>query len=71
LLSGTTARYIAESKNVAGQIEIELIWRGVKSEEEARRQQELEAFKQALADVLDWSTAQYGSSKVLLHTSGQ
>lgn len=71
LLAGTIARYISESETIAGQIEIELIWRGVKQLDEVQSQQELEAFKQALSNVLDWNTAQYNSSRVLLHTSGQ
>jgi excisionase family DNA binding protein len=70
LFSGTSARYIAEDEDAEGQIEIELIWRGVK-QEESQHQQELEAFKNALADVLDWTTARSRSSRILLHTSGQ
>ena len=71
LFSGSVARYIAESETIAGQVEIELVWRGVTPQEEASTEEELEAFKQALDDVLDWKTAQYSTSKVLMHTSGQ
>lgn len=71
LFSGSIARYIAESETIAGQIEIELVWRGVAPQTEARIEQELETFKRALDDVLDWSKARYSTSKILLHTSGQ
>lgn len=71
LFSGSVARYIAESETIAGQIEIELVWRGVTPQTETKIEQELEAFKQALDDVLDWSKARYSTSKILMHTSGQ
>ena len=71
LFAGSVARYIAESETIAGQVEIELVWRGVAPHEETNTEEELEAFKQALSDVLDWSTAQYSTSRVLMHTSGQ
>lgn len=71
LFSGSVARYIAESETIAGQVEIELVWRGITQQEEVNIEQELEAFKQALNDVLDWNTARYSTSKVLMHTSGQ
>jgi hypothetical protein len=32
------------------------------------REQALEEFRQILADVLDWSTAQYNNGEVLMHT---
>lgn len=71
LFTGSVARYIAESETIAGQVEIELVWRGVTSQTEAKIEQELEAFKRAFDDVLDWSQARYSTSKILMHTSGQ
>lgn len=71
LFAGSVARYIAESETIAGQVEIEFVWRGVTPQEEADIERELEAFKQALSDVLDWSTSQFSTSKILMHTSGQ
>ena len=36
--------------------------------EEADRAEALDKFQQALADVLDWNTAQYSDGEVLIHT---
>jgi hypothetical protein len=36
--------------------------------EERVREQELEMFRQAFADVLDWSTAQLQHGTILMHT---
>ncbi len=35
---------------------------------EEKREQTLEAFRQALDNVLDWETAHYNTGKVLMHT---
>jgi hypothetical protein len=68
LFPGTVARYIAGSETSPGQVEILLIWRSTVMPDDAVREQALEAFRQALADVLDWSTARYSSSRMLIHT---
>jgi hypothetical protein len=36
--------------------------------DDASRKAALEAFRQELADVLDWSTAKYEEGTVLMHT---
>jgi len=68
IFPGTIARYISQSKAYPERIEIELIWRGATMPDEAERKRELEAFQRKLADVLDWSKAEYSNSKILLHT---
>jgi excisionase family DNA binding protein len=68
IFPGTIARYISQSETQPGRIEIELVWRGAAMPDEPERERELEAFRQKLADVLDWSKAQYSNSKILLHT---
>jgi excisionase family DNA binding protein len=68
LFPGTVARYIVGSEKHPGQVEISLIWRSSVMPDEATREQALEAFRQALADVLDWKTAQYDQGKVFMHT---
>jgi excisionase family DNA binding protein len=68
LFPGTVARFIVKSETVPGQIEISLIWRSTAMPDEQARQQGLEKFRQALADVLDWNTAQYSNGQVLMHT---
>lgn len=65
---GTVARYFLKSDDIPGQIEILLVWRRTIMPDEARREQALEAFRQRLADVLDWSTALYNNGQALMHT---
>jgi excisionase family DNA binding protein len=65
---GTVARYIIWSKTHPEKLEILLIWRSTMMPDEAARKEALGAFQEALADVLDWSTAQYNNGKVLMHT---
>jgi excisionase family DNA binding protein len=68
LFPGTVARFIVSSKTFPGQVEISLIWRNTAMPDEATRRQGLEEFCRALADVLDWDTAQYNEGIVLMHT---
>jgi excisionase family DNA binding protein len=65
---GTVTRFIVESENTPGQIDISLIWKSTVMPNEIEREKVLEAFRQDLADVLDWDTAQYMHGKVLMHT---
>ncbi len=65
---GTVARYVVRSESNPRQIELLLIWRSTVMPDEVEREQALEAFRQALADVLDWDTAQYNDGQVLMHT---
>ena len=65
---GTVARYISRSKTISGQVEIVLVWRSTVMPDEKERELALEAFRQMLADVLDWNTAQYNDGEVLMHT---
>jgi len=68
LFLGTLARYIIGSKRQPDMVEIALIWRTSVMPDEAAREQTLEAFRQELAEVLDWETAQYDEGTVLMHT---
>ncbi len=68
LFPGTVARFIVRSETLPGQVEILLIWRSTAMPDEVARGKMLEAFRRALGDVLDWSTAQYSEGQVLLHT---
>jgi len=65
---GTVARYSSLSKDQPGTIEILLIWRSTARVEEARNAEALDTFREALADVLDWSTAHYEEGEAFLHT---
>jgi hypothetical protein len=57
-----------ESENIPGQIQISLTWRKSVMPNEVEKKQALEAFQQALDDVLDWNTARYSNGKMLMHT---
>lgn len=68
LFPGTVSRSIIRSETLPGHIEISLIWRSTVMPSEEARKQALEKFQHALEDVLDWSTAQYESGQVMMHT---
>lgn len=65
---GTVARYVVKSSTAPGQVEITLVWRSIIMPSDVERKQALEAFQQALSNVLDWSTARYNDGQVLMHT---
>ncbi len=65
---GTVARYIVKDATMPRRVEITLVWRRIIMPNETEREQALDAFRQALADVLDWNTAQYSNGEVLMHT---
>ena len=68
IFSGTVARYILLSKTHPGNLEVLLIWRSSLMPDEITRRQELDDFRQALADMLDWSAARYDEGQALFHT---
>lgn len=68
LFPGTTLRYIAESNEPTEQIMLVFVWRGTVMPDEAVRQEALKEFRQALDDVVDWTTVEYHDGTVLIHT---
>jgi excisionase family DNA binding protein len=68
IFPGTVARFIVNNDKDNEQIFIVLIWRSSVMPDEPAREEALEAFRRELADVLDWSTAQYNHGTVLMHT---
>ena len=68
LFPGTVARFIGKSETFPGQLEISLIWRSTARPNEKARSEALTEFRNALADVLDWNTAQYNEGQILMHT---
>ena len=68
LFLGTMERYIAEDDDDSGMIEIQLVWKQNEMPDEATYKQQLAAFQETFAEVLDWSTARYSTKTVLLHT---
>lgn len=69
-LTGTVARYIVKGDEQLSSVSIILVWKNTELPDEATRETELNAFKDALADVLDWDTAQFTlkMNQTLLHT---
>jgi excisionase family DNA binding protein len=67
-LTGTLHRYIAAGDEQLTTVTITLIWRDVEMPDEATRQRELAAFKQDLADLLDWENAIENTNRLLLYT---
>ena len=68
LFPGTVARYIVGSKTHPGQVIIVFVWRGTVMPDLAEREDALDAFRQELADVLDWNTAEYNDGTAFMHT---
>ncbi len=68
LFPGTIARYIVGSDTQPDQVEIVLVWRKTVMPSESEREQEIEALRQELADVLEWQTAQCRHGRIFLHT---
>ena len=67
LFPGTVARYIAGSNNRPNIVEITFIWRSTVMPDETTRHEALKAFQEALADVVDWTTARYDDGPVFMH----
>lgn len=65
---GTIARYVIKGDTMLTAIHIVLVWKDIEMPDESRRQQDLAAFQEELADVLDWETAQYSTNEAIIHT---
>lgn len=68
IFTGALERYIFEDRDQPDIVNIWLIWKNVDIPDEETHQQELDAFKEELADVLDWDTAKYTYKKGLIYT---
>jgi len=68
LFRGTMQRYIFEDESNPMQIIISLIWKDTELPDERTLQDELVAFQHELADLLDWSSAQYTYKRAIIHT---
>jgi excisionase family DNA binding protein len=67
-LTGTVQRFVIAEDELLTSVLILLVWRDIEMPDEMARQKEFAAFKEELADVLDWETATESIEKVLLHT---
>jgi excisionase family DNA binding protein len=68
LFPGTVTRYISVDDETPPVATIQLVWKSGDMPDEEARKRDLEAFKEELADVLDWNTAQYSTSRAIIHT---
>src|SRR6266699_5464174 len=58
---GTIARYVLKDRSSFTKVSIWLIWKDTEMPNESAREQDLLAFQEELADVLDWETALYNT----------
>src|SRR5215472_3397344 len=65
---GTLARYVLKGDPMLLSVHILLLWKDTEMPDEGTRRQDLEAFQEELADVLDWETAQYSTHEAIIHT---
>jgi excisionase family DNA binding protein len=65
---GSVSRYVLQEEGQAANLRILLIWKNNEMPTEAARKRHLAAFQDELADMLDWETAQFRNSSVIIHT---
>ncbi len=68
LFHGTMQRYIFEDEADPSHIIISLIWKDTELPDESVLDQDLDSFKDAFADVLDWSSVRYTQKRAIIHT---
>jgi len=68
LFRGTMQRYIFEDEADPTRVIISLIWKDTELSDERTLQEELATFQHELADLLDWSTAQFTKKRAIIHT---
>lgn len=66
-LPGTVGRFIACGMENPDEVQIMLLWRSTVMPEESVRKEAIQALKDELSDLMDWSPSDI-YSKVLLHT---
>jgi excisionase family DNA binding protein len=68
LFKGTIARYIMSDRQTPRRVQFLLIWRQTVMPDDAEIEAMLKDLRAALAGVLDWETAHYGTSQIWMHT---
>lgn len=68
LFSGAINRLISLDDSQNATVTIQLVWKSGEIPDEEERQQDFEAFKMELNDVLDWESAQSRTGKAIIHT---
>jgi excisionase family DNA binding protein len=67
-LKGSIARYVLSDHSEPYRVSIWLIWKDTELPDKETHEREMEEFKNALADVLDWSTAEYSEKDGIVYT---
>lgn len=67
-LRGSIGRYVLNDRTEPYRVSIWLIWKDTELPDEKTHEREMEEFRQALADVLDWSTAEYSEKDGIVYT---
>ena len=65
---GTLARYVFKEGASLATVSIWLIWKDTEMPDEAKRVEELAAFKAEFADVLDWESASQHTKEGIIYT---
>ncbi len=65
---GTIARYIVKGDEELTTVHLFLVWKDIQNNTALLTHPELLAFQEALADVVDWETAQYSTNEVIVYT---
>lgn len=65
---GTIARYIIKGDNELTTVRVLLIWKDTEIPDEETRQSCMTSFREELADLLDWETAQCSINEAIIHT---
>ena len=68
LFPGTMQRCISADEENPEHITILLIWKDTELTDESALHRDLEAFKAAFAELLDWKNARYVTKQAIIHT---
>jgi excisionase family DNA binding protein len=68
LFPGTMQRYLFARVDDPDAIVIQLVWKDTELTDEEALERDLEAFRAAFAELLDWPTARYERLQAMLHT---
>lgn len=68
LFNGTMQRYVFQDEANPSRVTISLIWKDTELPDESALDQDLDRFKAAFADVLDWNSARYTRKRAIIHT---
>ncbi len=68
IFPGTVARYVVKGNPGLITIHFFFVWRDVEIPDDITSKSDFAAFQEELADVLNWTTAQYSTNEMIIHT---